>query len=205
MRCPVNYISVTQKYTYRHGGCDLGWYGNVCGYNQPIYACDDGKVIYNRKQLTGGYVIAIAHDNGLVSYYGHLLKDSQRVHEGDKVKKGQQIANMGKSGIVTGYHLHFALSKGSKVTWNKKNYLDPLAYINMYDNQVIKDKDKNLIKHTKHCTAEDGLNIRTTTNTKGKVVKTAQYNEEVETYGTKNGWNIVDNVRGYYCSSKFLK
>ena len=67
MRCPVNYISVTQKYTYRHGGCDLGWYGNVCGYNQPIYACDDGKVIYNRKQITGGYVIAIAHDKGLVS------------------------------------------------------------------------------------------------------------------------------------------
>ena len=61
------------------------------------------------------------------------------------------------------------------------------------------------IKHTKKCTAKDGLNIRNSASTKGKVVGVAKYNEEVETYGVKNGWNIVDNIRGYYCSNNYLK
>lgn len=202
MRCPVNYVKVKQKFG-KHNGVDFGW-DSICSHNQPIYACDDGVVIYNRKQITGGYVIAIKHNNGFISYYGHLKKDSQRVHEGDKVKKGQQIANMGMTGIVTGYHLHFSLSKSTKL-FDKKAYVNPLNYINVYDNQTIFKDSIASITRTKHCTAKDGLNIRTAPNTKGKLVKTAKYGEEIETYGTKDGWNIVDNIRGYYCSNRFVK
>ena len=75
MMCPVNYVAVTQEFK-NHNGVDFGWYGH---HNQWIYAVDDGEVIYNRKQITGGYVIHIRHDNGYVSEYGHLLKDSQQV------------------------------------------------------------------------------------------------------------------------------
>lgn len=204
MKCPINYIAVVQKFG-THKGVDFGWY-DPKHHNQPVYACEDGTVIYNRYQSSGGYVIHIKHDNGYVSEYGHLLKDSQLVHEGDKVKKGQQIANMGASGKVTGEHLHFGLYKGKKINYLFKfNFVDPLKYINVYSNQKINDKSKNLIKHTKRVTAKDGLNIRDKASINGKIVRVAKYNEEVECFGKKGTWNIVDNIKGYYCSSNYLK
>lgn len=205
MKCPLNYVAVVQKFSTTHKGVDFGWYDSK-HHNQPVLACDNGVVIYNKHQKSGGYVIQIRHDNGYVSEYGHLLKDSQKVHEGDKVKKGQQIANMGSSGKVTGEHLHFGLYKGKKINYLLKyKFVDPLKYINLYDKQVINEKSKKLIKHTKKVTAKDGLNIRNKPSVTGEVVKVAKYNEQVETYGTKGTWNIVDNIKGYYCSNKYLK
>lgn len=201
MRCPLDNTSIVRGYNLIHTGVDFGWYKE---HNQPVYACDDGIVIYNRYQTKGGYVIIIKHNNGLCSVYGHLLKNSQTVKEGHKVKKGQKIAKMGASGKVTGEHLHFSIYKGTKVQWHL-GYVNPLKYINIYSNQFVKLKNGYTINHTKKVTAKDGLNIRTGTNTKSKIVYTVPYNSEVETYGLKNKWNIVDNVRGYYCSNRYLK
>lgn len=210
MKCPVNYISLVQGFNNgkgsKHYGLDLGWFSNE-HHNQPVYACDDGVVVYNRRQITGGYVIQIKHDNGLISEYGHLLKDSQRVHEGDKVKKGQQIAQMGASGMVTGEHLHFAILKSNKSCFTKSLYVNPINYINVYTGQIEANnvKTKGKFKHTKIVKGTDGeLNVRKT-NLKGKVVYRVKENNDIESYGVKNGLNIVDNVRDYVCSNKFTK
>jgi hypothetical protein len=207
MRYPVDYIVVTQPFK-NHYGVDLGWSSKILGKNQPIYAVDDGIVIYNRHQTSGGYVIHIKHDNGFVSEYGHLKKDSQRVHEGDKVKKGQHIADMGGTGRVTGNHLHFGLYKGSKINYgDRSKFVNPLLYLCAYDNQTINSGTlkKYKIYRTKKVTSKDGLNIRTGPSTKYKIVRTARYNEELESFGLKNKWNIVDNIRGYYCSNNYLR
>lgn len=206
MRCPVNYVTVTQKFG-NHKGVDFGWYSKE-HHNQYIYACDDGEVIYNRKQITGGYVIQIKHDNGYVSEYGHLLKDSQLVHEKDKVKKGQKIARMGKSGLVTGEHLHFGLYKGTSINYrNKKNFVDPLKYINVYSGQKTKGEPANSIKRTKYAEGipSEPLNIRYKTKT-GKVVGAIYNGDEVENYYiTDEGWNCLDNLRDYVCSNRYLE
>jgi len=208
MRFPVNTINIKQTFG-KHKGIDFGWHSSV-GKNQPVYAIDDGVVIYNRHQISGGYVIQIRHTNGYVSEYGHLLKNSQKVLEGDKVKKGQQIASMGASGIVSGPHLHLGLYKGSVINYkDKSKFVDPLKYLCMYDNQhVVEDRSivpaKDLF-HTKKVTAKDGLNIRTGPSVGYAKVRTAPYGSEVESFGLKNKWNIVDNIRGYYCSNNYLK
>ena len=217
MKCPVNYVGIARGFKNiglnKHYGIDFGWKDDK---HQPVYACDDGIVIYNRKQTSGGYTIIIKHTNGLCSVYGHLEKDSQKVHEKDKVKKGQHIANMGNSGLTTGYHLHFGIYKGTKVDFNKKVYLDPLKYINVYKNQEVGKttaKDYKLLytKEAKGITNPPLLvhnepNYKATSVVKGMNI----YNgDEVETYGVVNNGksilNIVDNVRHYYCSNKYLK
>lgn len=209
MRFPVNTINIKQTFG-KHKGIDFGWHNSI-GKNQPVYACDDGIIIYNRYQATGGYVIHIKHDDGYVSEYGHLLKNSQKFLEGDKVKKGQQIANMGSSGInCFGAHLHFGLYKGEKINYSDKSkFVNPLPYLCMYDNQrVQEDRSKVPAKdlhHTKKVTAKDGLNVRTGPGTKYKKVVTAPYGSQLESFGLKNKWNIVDNIRGYYCSNNYLK
>lgn len=212
MMYPVNVINIKQKFKNtginKHYGIDFGWHDSV-GKNQPILAADDGVVIYNRKQVSGGYVIHIRHDDGYCTEYGHLLKNSQRVKEGMKVKKGQIIANMGASGICTGAHLHFGVYKGKEINYSDKSkWVDPLKYLCMYDNQCVVDRSivpqKDLF-HTKKVSAKDGLNVRTTPSTKGKVVVVAPYNSQLECFGLVGNWNIVDNIRGFYCSNKYLK
>lgn len=212
MKYPINCINIKQKFSKSHHGVDFGWYSSV-GKNQPIYAVDDGVVIYNRYQgaLSGGYVIIIRHDSGVCSEYGHLLKNSQKVHEGDKVKKGQLIANMGCSGNAIGNHLHFGIYRGTTINYkDKSNWLDPLAYLCMYDNQWVAE-DRSIVPgkdlfHTKKVVGTDGtLNIRNKPSTLGKVVATAKEGSQVESFGKTKTWNIVDNIRNYYCSSKYLK
>ena len=127
---------------------------------------------------------------------------------GQFVRKGQKIAKMGKSGLVTGEHLHFGLYKGTKINYkNKKNFIDPLRYINIYNNQQVKGEIASNIKHTK--TADkipsEPLNIRYKTKT-GKVVGHIYNGDEVEYYYINDeGWNCCDNLRDYVCSNRYLK
>ena len=206
MKLPLNYTGIKKGFSSTHHGIDFGF--KKGHENQWIYACDDGLVIYNRHQITGGYVIHIRHDNGTVSEYGHLLKDTQTVKEGMHVKKGQKIAKMGRSGICTGNHLHFGLYKGKAINYSDKSkWLNPLKYLNIYDGQYISDSDKDKIRHTKtaHDIPSEPLRIRYK-NKYGKIVGDIFNNQEVETYGLDlEGWNIVDNLRDYVCSNKYLK
>ena len=216
MRCPLKYVSVTQRFGLYHKGIDMGWCCNE-GKNQPVYACDDGIIIYNRFQKTGGYVIHIRHDNGMCSEYGHLLRDSQLVHEGDRVVKGQQIASMGNSGseLVNGkwvglpMHLHFGIYRGSYINYSRKgNFVNPLDYINMYDDQILYGGN---VTHTKHVADvnDPPLLVHNAKNYNNSSIVPSfclKNGDQVETYGsTLFGMNIVDNSRGYYCSKKYVK
>ena len=152
MQYPVNFIYISQLYSAAHRGVDLGWSSKYGGKNQPIYAVEDGIVIYSKYQTSGGYVLHIRHDNGYVSEYGHLKKDSERVKVGSKVKRGDIIALMGGTGKVTGNHLHFGLYKGRVIDYgDKSKFVDPILYLYATKNQVIAsstEKKYNILKET---------------------------------------------------------
>lgn len=140
MRYPINYISVPQGYSTQHRGIDFGWY-SVLHYHQPIYAVEDGIIIYAKYQSTGGNVIHIRHDNGFVSEYGHLQDVCVKL--GQRVTMGQQIARMGATGKVTGEHLHFGLCKGDCIHYNSKDqWVNPFNYLEVYKGQTVNDKAK---------------------------------------------------------------
>ena len=70
----------------------------------------------------GGYVIRIDHGNGIVTMYAHLKTGSICVRAGQYVTRGQQIAQIGDTGYVTGAHLHFEV----RVNGNRVN---PAPYL----------------------------------------------------------------------------
>ena len=100
--------NITSKYGYRsifggrsfHGGIDI-----ANSYGTDIVAADGGEVIYAGWMSGYGYLVQIDHQNGYVTYYGH--NSSLLVSVGDKVFKGQHIAEMGSTGRSTGNHCHF--------------------------------------------------------------------------------------------------
>jgi len=83
-----------------HRGTDY-----VAPIGTPIWAAGDGvveKSSYN--QFNGNYVF-IRHSNTYITKYLHLTK--RKVKSGERVKQGQVIGTLGKTGRVTGAHLHY--------------------------------------------------------------------------------------------------
>lgn len=209
MKYPLHHIGIIRgfdnKSKKKHYGVDFGWHGDP---HAPVYAIADGEVIYIKYQLTGGYTIRIKHyktKKGYVySEYGHLQKKSIKVKVGDKVKMYQKIANMGNTGMASGCHLHLTMYFDK---YANKNKVNPLDYLCLYNDQEVNKttKDNYRIYKTKKVSGCKELNIRNKPNTKGKVVRTAKKGEQVESYGKEKGWNIVDNLRNYYCSNNYLK
>lgn len=115
--------NITSKYGYRsifggssfHGGIDI-----ANSYGTDIVAADGGEVVYAGWQSGYGYLVQIDHGNGYVTYYGH--NSSLKVSVGDKVYKGQHIAEMGSTGRSTGNHCHFEVRLNGE-RQNPMNYL----------------------------------------------------------------------------------
>lgn len=54
-------------------------------------------------------VVRILHDDGTYAIYAHLNTNTIRVRPGDRVERGQYIADSGNTGFSSGPHLHFAV------------------------------------------------------------------------------------------------
>jgi murein DD-endopeptidase len=77
-----------------------------------VYAIGDGKVLHAGRYFGYGNLIVIGHNNNVFSAYGHLKK--MLVKPGSKVKQGDLIGLVGRTGRATGPHLHFEISVGTK-------------------------------------------------------------------------------------------
>jgi murein DD-endopeptidase MepM/ murein hydrolase activator NlpD len=84
----------------RHGGMDI-----AAPEGTEVSAPLSGEIIIASNFFYKGNVIYINHGAGLVSSYSHLSKIE--VKNGDKVKTGDLIGLVGKTGRVTGPHLHW--------------------------------------------------------------------------------------------------
>ena len=71
----------------------------------PIMAAAGGVVVNTEVHPAYGRMLEVDHGNGLVTRYGHTSKFL--VKQGDLVKRGQVIAQVGNTGRSTGPHLHF--------------------------------------------------------------------------------------------------
>lgn len=90
---------------------------------QPIYAPADGYVVTSQSVSGYGNFIMIKHSNSLYTCYGHL--SSYNVSAGQTVKRGQQIAISGNTGVTTGPHLHFEV----RTNGTSASRVNPLNYI----------------------------------------------------------------------------
>ena len=61
----------------------------------------------------GANVVHILHDDGTFAVYAHLNRSSIRVRPGDRVTRGEYIADSGNTGFSTGPHLHFAVVRNA--------------------------------------------------------------------------------------------
>ncbi len=97
---------ITGKMAF-HYGLDL-----APGWRARVVASQDGRVDFAGIKPGFGRLIVLNHGNGLTSWYAHL--DQIFVKLKENVKKGTLIGKVGKSGKVTGPHLHFEIRLNGK-------------------------------------------------------------------------------------------
>jgi hypothetical protein len=100
----------------------------------PIYATGDGVVTKGTGRMQGyGIVVVVNHGYGYQTLYAHLSK--AKVKPGEKVKRGQVIGTLGRTGSATGPHLHYEVIKnGQKV--NPMNFITSTLTKEEY-NQIL--------------------------------------------------------------------
>lgn len=97
------YIDGKKSSHWSHKGLDI-----AAPQGTKVRAPNAGKIVLAKEFSAHGKTIMIDHGQGVVSVLIHLYE--MKVKEGDWVKKGQEIALMGSSGIATGSNVHWGLS-----------------------------------------------------------------------------------------------
>lgn len=105
---------ITGKRTF-HKGVDIATY-----FGNPVIATADGVVIQARRDKIGGNTIKISHFGGYTTIYCHLNKFL--VRSGQKVRRGETIGLIGKTGKALGPHVHYEIRLNGKS-------LNPYYYI----------------------------------------------------------------------------
>jgi murein DD-endopeptidase MepM/ murein hydrolase activator NlpD len=105
-----------------HWGIDIA---NSIG--TPIVAAADGVVVESGPASGFGLWVRLLHADGTSTVYGHINR--ALVSEGDQVRAGDEIAEMGNRGHSTGPHLHFEVwnpdgAKVNPLTWLLKHGIE---------------------------------------------------------------------------------
>ena len=125
---PVNYKRLESPFGNRtsptagassyHQGGDLS-----ADVGTPIYASRGGQVTTATFGSAAGYYVKINHMDGFSSIYMHMTHYT--VSPGQYVNQGDVIGYVGKTGVATGYHLHFGIMYNGA-------YVNPANYVALY-------------------------------------------------------------------------
>jgi len=98
-----------------HQGVDI-----VAPQGSPILAVNDGVVAYSDNGIHGyGNLVVLVHADGTSSHYAHC--HATFVVAGQRVQRGEVIAEVGATGLARGAHLHFEWRSGAR-------YRDPAPH-----------------------------------------------------------------------------
>lgn len=125
LRYPVEFTRITSSFSRSrfhpilkrhrpHLGVDF-----AAPIGTPVRAVGSGKVRWAARKGGFGRHVEIDHGGGMISTYSHLNGIHPAIRAGRRVERGQLIGWVGKSGLATGPHLHFAIFEDGR-------YVNPL-------------------------------------------------------------------------------
>lgn len=101
---PIDYVDISSPYGPRrgrlHAGIDLRAPGGTA-----IKASAAGRVKFSGYKRGFGNIVVINHGNGVETVYAHNRRNLVKARQ--RIRQGQTIATVGRSGNASGYHVHF--------------------------------------------------------------------------------------------------
>jgi murein DD-endopeptidase MepM/ murein hydrolase activator NlpD len=126
LKTPLRFVRISSKFDRKrfhpilhvekaHLGIDY-----AAPVGTPVWASAGGRVLEAGSKRGSGNTIVIAHANGINTRYYHLSRFARGLHAGQIVKQKDVIGFVGTTGLSTGPHLHFSVTKnGAFVDPNK--------------------------------------------------------------------------------------
>ena len=125
LAAPLNFSRITSSFSYArfhpilhrtrpHMGVDY-----AAPVGTPIWAVANGVVSYVGWMNGYGRIVKIQHADGYETYYTHMSRFANDLHVGQEVRQKQVIGFVGASGLATGPHVCFRITKDGQ-------YVDPL-------------------------------------------------------------------------------
>ncbi|HEX3903251.1 MAG TPA: peptidoglycan DD-metalloendopeptidase family protein [Polyangia bacterium] len=117
LKTPLRYVRISSKFDRKrfhpilhvekaHLGIDY-----AAPQGTPVWASASGRVVEVGLKRGSGNTIVLAHANGLSTRYYHLSRYARGLHVGQQVKQKEVIGFVGMTGLATGPHLHFSVTK----------------------------------------------------------------------------------------------
>ncbi|MEA1939333.1 MAG: M23 family metallopeptidase [Candidatus Caldatribacteriota bacterium] len=111
----------------------------------PISTIGGGTVLFAGWKSGYGNYIKIRHPNNYITGYGHLSRYAKGLKKGQKVEQGEIIGYVGATGLATGPHLDFSISKnGKRVDFLKLDLPSASSVNSQYLSQFKETKEKLL-------------------------------------------------------------
>jgi len=120
LRSPLNYRRISSYFSWRRLHPILKIYRPHLGIDYaapqgtPVSTIADGKVIFAGWKGDNGNLVKIKHAQSYTSSYGHFSRIATGVRGGEEVKQGQIIGYVGTTGLSTGPHLDFRVTKNGR-------------------------------------------------------------------------------------------
>jgi murein DD-endopeptidase MepM/ murein hydrolase activator NlpD len=117
LKTPLRYVRISSKFDLKrfhpilhrekaHLGIDY-----AAPVGTPVWASASGRVVEAQMKRGSGNTVVIAHPNGLATRYYHLSRFARGLRAGQLVRQKDVIGYVGTTGLSTGPHLHFSLTR----------------------------------------------------------------------------------------------
>jgi murein DD-endopeptidase MepM/ murein hydrolase activator NlpD len=99
-----------------HSGLDI-----AAARGSAVKVTADGIISFSGWSKGNGNVVVVEHGHGFSTIYAHNSKNV--VKTGQKVVRGDRVAEVGSTGASTGSHLHYEV-------WKNGRHMNPVSFIN---------------------------------------------------------------------------
>lgn len=148
LKSPLNYSYISSGFTYNrlhpvlktvlpHRAIDY-----AAPQGTPVVSTADGEVVYAGWKGDNGIYVEVKHGGVYSTQYAHLSRVADKIAKGSRVTQGQVVGYVGSTGISTGPHLQYAMSKNNAL-------VNPLT-VELPAGEPIKDEwkdDFNAVKN----------------------------------------------------------
>jgi murein DD-endopeptidase MepM/ murein hydrolase activator NlpD len=117
LKTPLRYVRISSKFDLKrfhpilhrekaHLGIDY-----AAPVGTPVWASAGGRVVEAEMKRGSGNTVVLSHSNGLSTRYYHLSRFARGLRPGQTVRQKDVIGYVGTTGLSTGPHLHFSVTK----------------------------------------------------------------------------------------------
>ncbi|MFA7281706.1 MAG: M23 family metallopeptidase [Sterolibacterium sp.] len=148
LRSPLQFTRISSGFTHRRPHPILGGvrphlaidYAAPTG--TPVWAVAEGVVQFARRNGGNGIQVLLRHRSGYMTYYNHLSRIARGLRRGVRVNQKQMIGYVGSTGLSTGPHLDYRVSRNG-------TFVNPLSERFLPGKPIAKAKRAQFLEHAR--------------------------------------------------------